>query len=77
LLLSFENGLLITENSGGISVSKKKALVILGERSERLEDLEMIGTWGEAFLYSIYILGQAAEILSESFCEFQSGILIS
>lgn len=59
-----ETGVLIDENSGGISVSKKKALIILGERGDKPDNLEMIGTWGEAFLYSIYNLGQAAEITS-------------
>jgi len=59
-----ETGLLLTENSGGISVEKKESMVILGQKGEKLKDLEMIGTWGEAFLYSVSNLGQSAEIFS-------------
>ena len=59
-----ETGLLLTENSGGISVEKKEAMVILGQKGEKLKEQEMIGTWGEAFLYSVSNLGQSAEIFS-------------
>ena len=55
---------MLTENSGGISVEKKEAMVILGQKGEKLKEQEMIGTWGEAFLYSVSNLGQSAEIFS-------------
>lgn len=58
-----QNTLLIRENSGGIHPNDIIPLVKPGESGNNDTD-DMIGTWGEAFLYSCYSLGTDVTIYS-------------
>jgi len=57
-----EDGVIIEENSGGITINDIPNLLVIGKTSEPIP--KKIGTWGEAFLHAVRSLGLSLEIYS-------------